>query len=166
MLTVLAISGMLILAIYSLLFSGYSSFDLSFQQTIIHQDIRLVENLIYRNIINARCVKVGDLVDEDGNLIDCGNEKSTLVLENDGELYYLKHNNRKITNNIFTNIIVEIKKNEDSFTNILIFTFSFEDNDDYQTQIKLNNYSFDDLESDNGGFISLKEEYLYFRPIN
>jgi len=167
MLTVLAISGMLMITVYSLFFSGYRSFDLSFQQTIIHQDMRLVENLIYRNLINARCVKVGELKEENGNTVDCGDEKSTLNLENDGELYFLKHNERKITNDIFADIIVQIKKDEeDSFTNILVFIFSFSDHDDYQTQIKLNNYSFKDLDSNAGGLISLKDEVLYFRPVN
>ncbi len=167
MLTVLAISGMIMITAYSLFFSGYSSYDLSFQQTLIHQDMRLVENLIYKKLINARCVKVGELKEANGNTVDCGDEKLTLNLQNDGELYFLKHNERKITNDIFTDIIVKIKKDEeDSFTNILTFVFSFSDHDDYQTQIKLNNYSFDDLDSDAGGLISLKDEVLYFRPVN
>ena len=129
-LTVLAV---IILAVYTLLISGYNSVKQGSKKINIRQNIRTVEKLLNKELRNATCIEFG--VNN-----NCGDNPFTFTLDTDNnDTYYLRQNGNVITDKIFTDINIEIISN-----NILNFTLELKNTDNnYKIRILLNNYSFE-----------------------
>ncbi len=150
LLVVIAVSGILLTAVYFLLISGFNNFYLGTDRAKIQSDIRLVENILNNELRNVECIEIASLG-------ECTDFDSSFILESeDGLLYFLNQNGRRITEDIFTNIYFEVKSN-----NIFELVLAFDKRELYKINMFLNNYSFSD--EDIGLQISLIDYQLNYK---
>jgi len=129
LLVVIAVAGLLLAVVLSLLLSGFESFGLGSDRADRQSDIRLVESIIHNELRNAMCVKIDTLGD-----LSCSGTASKIEWI-DKAIY---QGGRKITGEFFEEVRFEII-NE----NIFELTLEFENRDPYKIKMLLNNFSFD-----------------------
>ena len=135
LLVVIAVAGLLLTLVLSLLLSGFESFGLGTDRADRQSDIRLVESIIHNDLRNAMCVKIDDLGD-----LSCSGTASKIELI-DKAIY---QGGRKVTGDFFEEVTFEII-NE----NVFELTLEFENQEPYEIKMLLNNFSFDDVDFDN-----------------
>lgn len=159
LLTVIAVSGILLTAIFSVLISGYENFKFGSNKAEIQSDIRLVENILQDELRNAVLLKIASSkpspVSNNSNPI-----KNIDIKKGEDNLYYLNHNGRKITGNIFNDISISI---DNSLLNIKLF---FDKRDNYQIKIVLNNLDIGDIDVSNSPSLKSTDKTLYYQLPN
>lgn len=153
LLTVIAVSGILLTAVFSILISGFGNFKLGSNKAEIQSDIRLVENILQNELRNVVLFKIASSepppVSNNDNSI-----KEIDIKKGEDNLYYFSHNGRKVTGNIFNDI--SISKNK-SLLNIELI---FDKKDNYQIKISLNNLAEDDINSQS---LKSTDKTLYYQ---
>ncbi len=142
LIVILDVMALLLTTIFSMLISGFESFNFGSTKANVQSDIRLVEEVFNKNLRNAENIKINN-----SGKLENNSNTSEIILEKgkDGQ-YYLKNNDRKITEAIFTDIVVKVDNieiNENKTNSILELKLKFEDNEPYQIKILLNNFDFD-----------------------
>ncbi|MGM0438436.1 MAG: pilus assembly FimT family protein [Bacillota bacterium] len=132
LLVVIAVAGLLLAVVLSVLLSGFENFGLGSDRADRQSDIRLVESIIHNDLRNAMCVSIDTLGD-----LSCTGTQSKIELI-DKAIY---QGGRKVTGEFFTEIEFEII-NE----NVFELTLEFDKREPYKIKMLLNNFSFDSTE--------------------
>ena len=127
---VIAITGILITAIYSLLFSGFKSFNMGAKQQNVQQNFRLIEEVLKNKLRNALCIAI----DDNDN---CSGSNKLIFNKGENGLYHLKQDTRKISDDIISSITIFKKDNTIKFE----INFSKQE-ETFTMKILLNNYEF------------------------
>ena len=140
LLVVIAVAGLLLTVVLSLLLSGFENFNLGTDRAESQNDVRLVENIVHNELRNARSIKVGDDLrdyeDDGASWEDCPGNEYTMKLINGAFI----HKGRKVTGEIFKEISFKVI-NKNIFE--LKLEFKNENKDPYKIKILINNFTFD-----------------------
>ena len=131
LLLVIAISGVIMMGLNLLFFSGYKSYNLGNNQAHIQRNIRLIETILNKQIKYADSIKIKN----NKKPSDASNYKENiqLVSGNEGN-YKLKYNGRTITEEIIKEMNIINFSNSN-----LKLKFTFTDNTEITFNILLNN---------------------------
>jgi prepilin-type N-terminal cleavage/methylation domain-containing protein len=149
----MAITGIIITAVYSLLLSGFNNFNIGKRQADVQKNIRLVERIIKNELQNTICVVITGIGE-----CNTSNPNSISLEKGQNGQYHLTQNGHKITDDIFSEIYFNIKNRK-----IINFIFEIKGQDKYQINILLNNHSFttEQINTINGP-VKLTESTLYY----
>lgn len=130
LLLVIVISGIIMMGLNLLFFSGYKSYNLGNNQAHIQRNIRLIETILNKQIKYANSIKIKN-EKKPPNASDYDNIQ--LVSGNNGN-YKLEYNGRTITEEIIKEMDIKNFSNSN-----LKLKFTFTDNTEITFNILLNN---------------------------
>ena len=152
LLVVIAVSGLLLTVVLSLLLSGFESFGFGSDRAERQSDIRLVESIIHNELRNAMYVKISDLgsLDEDSTLTTY-----TIEFKNDA----LYQGGRKVTGEIFDEVIFDVISK-----NLFKLTLKLKNSDEeYIIKMFLNNFNFNNIDENADNTRKLSKNVLQYQ---
>ena len=155
LLVVIAVAGLLLTVVLSLLLSGFESFGFGSDRAERQSDIRLVESIIHNDLRNAMYVKINDL----GYLYE-GTEKNyttyTIKLDDNGAFY---QGGRKVTGEIFDEVIFDVISK-----NLFKLTLKLKNSDEeYIIKMFLNNFNFNNIDENADNTRKLSKNVLQYQ---
>ncbi|MFW5985443.1 MAG: PilW family protein [Halanaerobiaceae bacterium] len=164
MLIVLAVSGILILVIFSFIISGFDFMGKGQSRAEIQSNIRLAERIFRNELRNAQCVKIGDKKIGSMEGKECNNDDGDVfefeIARDDSEYYYLSNKGRKITEDIFS----DIKFSTEQSANKINFALQVKGDQNYKIGILLNNFTIENTVGEEDSSISLSNSLDYKLP--
>ena len=154
LLVVIAVAGLLLTVVLSLLLSGFESFGFGSDRAERQSDIRLVESIIHNELRNAMYVKISDLgsldEDEDSTL-------TTYTIEFKNNALY--QGGRKVTGEIFDEVIFDVISK-----NLFKLTLKLKNSEEeYIIKMLLNNFSFKNIDENADNARNLSENVLQYQ---
>ena len=140
LLTAIAVFGLVISTLYTVLIFGFNIYNQGSEQANIQQTSRLIKDIIDNNVRYAKYIKIND--SNDSNEIGSPNENNVILELSDESKapYALKLNGRKITDKIFNRMKL-VNNDQENELPLIEIEFEFKNDQTITFQTLLYNLS-------------------------